>query len=332
MRLRAGACTIVLLAAACTFLSQLDSEPGVPRFDHSLHAAKTNLSCSSCHRDADSSVDAGMPSIAQCSLCHKDLDQGKPPEEQAAAFFAGDAVVSAHVTDLDEEVRFSHATHAKYQVACNECHGDVAASSAVPATARVTMDACIRCHQQRNARQDECSTCHERIRADRAPEDHLREWTRRHGGVVRMEGSATAANCTMCHEQERDCTGCHQVEPPGDHTNYWRTRGHGVSVRIDRDRCATCHQTDSCDRCHDETAPRSHTASFGSPLDRHCNGCHLPLSSSGCTTCHKSNPSHAQAAPMPPDHVPGMNCRQCHGLSAPLPHPDKGDSCSACHK
>jgi hypothetical protein len=27
-----------------------------------------------------------------------------------------------------------------------------------------------------------------------------------------------------------------------------------------------------------------------------------------------------------------MNCRQCHGHGAPLPHPDKGDSCTACHK
>jgi len=329
---RVGAGAIVLLAAACTLLSQMEQEETLPRFDHALHAAKTNLDCDSCHREASTSADAGMPSTAQCSLCHKDLDKEKPPERQASVFFAGDAIVSARVTEIDEEVRFSHQAHAKHGVACADCHGDIASSHAVPASARVTMDACIACHTQRTGRAEECAACHQQIRIDRAPESHLREWTRRHGGVVRMAGGAKAADCTMCHTQERDCAGCHSVEAPADHTNYWRTRGHGISVRIDRDRCAACHQTDSCDRCHHDSAPRSHTASFGSPLDRHCNTCHLPLSSSGCATCHKSTPSHAQAPPMPPDHVAGMNCRQCHGLSVPLPHPDKGDSCTSCHK
>jgi len=183
---------------------------------------------------------------------------------------------------------------------------------------------CTLCHVEER----DCVSCHQTT----VPESHHREWTRRHGGVVRMEGSADAADCTVCHVQKRDCVACHQVEPPADHTNYWRQRGHGIAVRIDRNRCSECHQTDSCDRCHQETSPRSHTASFGSPLDRHCLTCHSPLSSSGCATCHKSTPSHALAAPMPPDHVPGMNCRQCHGLSAPLPHPDKGDSCTSCHR
>jgi hypothetical protein len=27
-----------------------------------------------------------------------------------------------------------------------------------------------------------------------------------------------------------------------------------------------------------------------------------------------------------------MNCRQCHGMTAPLPHVDKGDDCNACHR
>src|SRR5688572_5692192 len=91
-RVRVGACAIVLLATACAYLSQVGEEEGVARFDHSLHTGgKHNLECSSCHRDAETSADAGMPSIAQCSLCHKDLDQEKPPEKQAAAFFAGDA-------------------------------------------------------------------------------------------------------------------------------------------------------------------------------------------------------------------------------------------------
>jgi hypothetical protein len=35
---------------------------------------------------------------------------------------------------------------------------------------------------------------------------------------------------------------------------------------------------------------------------------------------------------MPPGHTPGMNCRQCHGLTAPLPHADNGSECARCHR
>jgi hypothetical protein len=43
-------------------------------------------------------------------------------------------------------------------------------------------------------------------------------------------------------------------------------------------------------------------------------------------------PSHSTAAPQPPSHSPGMNCRQCHGISAPLPHVTKGEDCNICHQ
>jgi hypothetical protein len=55
------------------------------------------------------------------------------------------------------------------------------------------------------------------------------------------------------------------------------------------------------------------------------------LSSTSCGVCHKGTPSHALATPLPPDHVPGMNCRMCHGNGQPLPHVDNGDSCTLCH-
>lgn len=324
------AVALALATGACYFGSEFGSGYEGPRFDHSLHSE--GVECTSCHAGATTEAKAGMPSRSQCRLCHKSLDEDKPPERQSTAFFEGDVLKSAHVTALSDEVVFSHEVHVtKYAVACTECHGDIAASKAVPASARVTMDRCISCHKKAN-RQDECAVCHSEVRADVAPPTHLQNWPKRHGKVMHMEGDADAARCTLCHVQQRDCVACHQAEPPADHTNYWRQRGHGISVRIDRGRCATCHQTDSCDRCHQENAPRNHIASWGSPLDKHCLSCHTPLSQESCVACHKSTPSHLLAAPMPPDHTPGMNCRQCHGLSAPLPHPDKGDSCESCHK
>ncbi len=319
-----------LLAAACLVLPWFRS--GTPRFDHSLHGEEQGLECASCHRDAESGDRAGMPVLQQCQLCHEAMDEGKEPAKQAASFFEEGALRAASVTAFSDEVIFTHESHvADRSLACSECHGDVAASRAVPAEARVTMEECVRCHE-RAGRNDDCAACHRTIRVDRAPDDHRADWKRLHGRNVVAAGGADEARCSICHTRQLDCIRCHEESAPDDHTNFWRERGHGIAVRGDRGRCATCHQPDACDRCHRETAPRSHTSSWGSPIDRHCVTCHLPVSGENCVVCHAGAPSHALAAPQPPDHAPGMNCRQCHGLTAPLPHPDPGDSCNACHQ
>jgi predicted CxxxxCH...CXXCH cytochrome family protein len=75
----------------------------------------------------------------------------------------------------------------------------------------------------------------------------------------------------------------------------------------------------------------SHTAGWDCPRNRHCNGCHVPLQTSGsCFVCHKSTPGHDAAPSMPAWHNPGFNCRSCHAAS--LKHPDNGDSCLTCHR
>ena len=73
--------------------------------------------------------------------------------------------------------------------------------------------------------------------------------------------------------------------------------------------------------------------SFASSLQTHCLGCHTPLSGEPCLVCHKGTPSHFDAD-LPPDHNPGMNCRQCHipgGTRPPMPHVDNGSNCNDCH-
>jgi hypothetical protein len=101
---------------------------------------------------------------------------------------------------------------------------------------------------------------------------------------------------------------------------------------IDRDNCAACHRSDSCDRCHQETLPRNHTGMWGGTVSNHCLTCHFPLQAEACSTCHKATPSHlATPKPSVPPHHPAMNCRQCHGVTASLPHAEKGDNCNLCH-
>ena len=110
--------------------------------------------------------------------------------------------------------------------------------------------------------------------------------------------------------------------------------GRGVAVSIDRSACETCHQVDFCASCHRETAPRSHRAQWGEPVDKHCLNCHFPVSAERCSVCHQDGtPSHAQAHPKPavPVHTAGSNCRGCHGVTVRLPHVDSGDDCNACH-
>ena len=85
--------------------------------------------------------------------------------------------------------------------------------------------------------------------------------------------------------------------------------------------------------CHSQTPPVNHVGQWGGRRSLHCGSCHLPgLREEGCYLCHKGAPSHKSATPLPPDHLPGMDCRQCHGVSIRLPHFDNSDACSACHK
>jgi hypothetical protein len=334
---RAALFVAVPLAGGCLWMGGSSGEPARLAFPHARHGEDDGLECASCHRNALTADPAGMPSIQQCRLCHKEIDRDKPPEKQAAAFFENDVLKGPSLTKLPSEIVFSHLLHASTEhIECAECHGDVAKSDAVTADVHVSMAKCTACHA-RNAERGaawgkDCAVCHKEIRADRAPPSHATDWKREHGRTVQRLGGPEAASCTLCHARSA-CTTCHRTEQPDDHTNYWRRRGHGVAVAVDRDRCTTCHQADACERCHSQTAPLSHSAGWGSPSDRHCITCHFPLGGgTGCIVCHRGAPSHALAAPMPPDHTPAMNCRQCHGHGAPLPHPDKGDQCTACHK
>ncbi len=337
---RAALLVIPIGIVGCLMISGF-AGPSGPVFPHSMHGEEAGLECASCHRTAATGEQAGMPTEKQCMLCHEELDQGKPPEKRASAFFVDHVLQARHGSDVGDEVIFSHAAHVTGKsMACAACHPGVEGSDELPDDLALTMVDCMGCHSQAGLRND-CAVCHQEIRAELPPPNHTGAWTREHGPTCRAagitgsggsDGDSTESTCMYCHGRN-ECESCHRTEAPANHNNWWRRRGHGFQVAIDRDSCSNCHQADSCDRCHQESAPVSHTAAWGSSRNRHCVGCHLPLGSDeGCATCHRSTPSHQLAAPLPPDHTAGMNCRQCHGLSAPLPHPDKGDSCTACHR
>lgn len=182
----------------------------------------------------------------------------------------------------------------------------------------------------------ECAMCHDDGRTKQTrPAWHDVAWVRNHGAAVRKLGSKpdTKTTCYLCHT-ESTCTSCHQQEKPRSHNEFWRRKGHGLSVGLDRTRCFACHRgADFCERCHSQTQPVDHTALWGAPSNRHCLSCHFPIGAAGaqrCAACHAGTPSHNATPARPANglHVPTANCRDCH---TPLRHPDNGMNCIVCH-
>ena len=292
---RALASLMALAGVGCMWLDRIASPSEVPfAFSHKLHVDEEQLDCVSCHENADVSDEPGMPTLDGCAACHETIDREKPPERRVESLFAEGGFKALHASRLDKEQIFSHRRHVSNNLDCNSCHAV--------------------------------------IRSDWKPDSHQHSWKHMHGRVARGGSQAGADNCALCH-QDSLCITCHMVEAPQNHNNFFRLRGHGMAATMNLQNCAVCHEPASCDRCHSEVLPISHRGPWGSPKDTHCLGCHFPLVSESCIVCHKATPSHALATPLPqiPPHNPAMNCRQCHGVSAPLPHVDKGDQCTLCH-
>jgi hypothetical protein len=325
----------LLTLAGCILAGALDTKERPFGFSHRTHLADNGLECADCHSRWEDEEDPGMPRSAQCALCHAELDAKKPPERQVASLFEDGKYKVIAAGRQSEEILFSHKNHAARATECNACHAEVARDegdlASRGAALRMSMDGCLECHERTTGpRQSDCAACHVEIRAGVSPPSHRSNWKRYHGGVVRGRSQERTDQCALCHKPS-ECVNCHSIELPESHNNYWRRRGHGLQASMDRSSCDTCHQEDSCQRCHEEIRPASHVGSWGEPTDQHCVACHEPLRNNTCGVCHSGTPSHESATPLPPDHNPAMNCRQCHGHGQPLPHKDNGQTCTSCH-
>lgn len=325
-----GLPAVLLGTMACAFFGIFGGSRG-PVFPHAKHIEE--MDCTTCHDGAEERGDAGFPPNEKgCMLCHEDIDEGKPFEKTVAAFLVdGKPRWLSRKSPYGGEIKFEHSKHFDAEVECAACHKPVMTDTGHGLRIRGGKATCKECHAKTEGGTD-CAVCHKVLRKDQKPPNHNAGWERRHGFESdRMIEGTGQTTCAQCHRQQT-CTKCHQTQKPRSHTNFWRLQGHAMMVSLDRSRCATCHRSDFCNRCHQNTAPRSHNAMWGSPQDTHCYACHFPLQGNGCFTCHKGTPSHNTAPPLPANHLPTMNCRQCHGLTAPLMHPDNGSLCVACHK
>lgn len=331
--LAALALTGAALTAGCLILAKLGLYEPPGAFSHKVHGKEQELECQNCHATAEKSEKAGMPKLRQCMLCHEGIDEEKSPERKLSVLY-GENYQWIPPPVISEEVIFSHQLHVTgKQIACGECHRGIEENAGITNKVRVFKDDCMDCHA-RAGKSNECAVCHKEIRQDRGPANHLHNWRQFHGQVVRAGSEKSADRCSLCHA-DSSCADCHQDEPPRNHNNHWRHRGHGIAVSIDRDRCAACHRDDFCDRCHREVSPRNHVGSWGDSRNRHCLTCHFPLRDEACFVCHKLTPAGHLAAPAKPANAQHAvateaTCRTCHDVIG-IPHLDNGDNCGNCH-
>lgn len=197
-----------------------------PSFPHERHA-RLFPTCAGCH-DGVITGDtlARFPSPASCARCHD-----------------GDTLERVSWTGPRERatnLRFSHGAHVRAAevagtpVECQSCHRESANDSSRMAIGRARPDNCIACH------------------AHQAPE-HLAE----------------TAVCTTCHvplAKARDVSdsAVAAFPKPASHARVDFLATHGPRTMNDAARCATCHTSESCARCHPNATQVATITALGS--------------------------------------------------------------------
>lgn len=328
---------IIVAAYGCSFSEKIKqiitsismgiSEVG---FNHKIHVTDEEISCDMCHADYETSKAAGMPADNTCTTCH-DLEETET-KDLLGKLIQEDGTLLINKRIMFKDTIFNHKLHTvDNNIECSKCHFDIERSTIIGKGQIPRMDTCLTCHQENKGN---CKMCHSIITGlSFKPDSHKESWGNFHKRVKDSNYNFRDNKCNICHTENR-CVKCHNERQPENHTGFWRQKGHGKFVSINRESCAVCHTTSYCVKCHAETRPRTHIGTWGRGQQQHCVTCHLPLGQEdGCRLCHMTGtPGHALASAKPDTHSPGMNCRQCHGAGQALPHIDKGDDCNICHK
>lgn len=335
------ASSLALVLSACSvllpdFVQLVPGRVGV--FPHDVHMGEeVESDCVDCHITAEDEDAASMPTMRGCLSCHdEETDAGKEFAQTPAAFvLEGEKKPTwTSITAQPVECDFSHAAHYEAELDCEDCHQGVSGMSNMSRGLAVRMETCVECHEKDNIDDGGCEGCHSGVTEEWAPPTHDAFWDRTHGHVVVGDGECADSarnDCSLCHEQT-ECSSCHLNNAPMDHSESWRTRGHGFTASLDRNRCMTCHREDSCVRCHMESEPVTHGGFWGGDTSAHCGSCHLPLGADdGCFACHRNTVSHLTAGSIPGGGHPNSSsdCRSCH---FPLDHFDNGQDCTICHR
>jgi hypothetical protein len=256
----------------------------------------THEQCAACHSKAGMKPMLSPTSTtADCQGCHNPQAIENPTLRKIS-------VPADIVTGSYKKIRFSHQYHfehrGKLDMNCTSCHSGVPHSASLATLELPGMAACGTCHSQQlaaNKRMDNCATCHANPQTGVAlveysrwvkPAFHDESFRQKHPSWARNPG----AQCYICHTgvsstatPDQRCEQCHRTMKPASHTVRWRDDVHGKFAALDRETCATCHVSDTCVRCHNQT-PRSHQ-----PLAFFKGGAHARLAmlnERSCFVCH----------------------------------------------
>jgi hypothetical protein len=130
------------------------------RFSHELHAGRLRVDCLYCHRFAEQSATAGIPSMKLCMGCHQNLASETVHTAALLDHWKEQIPVSwRRLQRLPDFVYFTHERHLAHGLQCTTCHGHVQQMPYTPRAATYEMGWCLSCHRERDASRD-CWTCH----------------------------------------------------------------------------------------------------------------------------------------------------------------------------
>ena len=271
------------------------------KFSHKLHVVENEIECSECHK-MDDNGKMQNPDMDKCGDCHDIGDVDNPTKhclmchtlKSAKNDYSVENTVNPKPKSYADLI-FTHEPHEDYK--CSVCHKGLDKTKSLRKISWPKMDTCKKCHNGDTAPID-CDTCHKKIRKNIPPENHKKDWEKRHGFVSKFDDS-----CRFCHDPEfkrngRFCQDCHQTKKPKDHIFNWKTSQHGIEAIHDRKKCAVCHTASFCSDCHYSEKPLSHKradwVSFkpepghAEAARRNIRSCAVCHTTSECSKCHSN--------------------------------------------
>jgi len=154
------------VAAATGFLYAVAGGDGAGQdaqpiaFNHELHAGRLGVECLFCHRHAEYSSTAGVPSVSLCMSCHRSIEPDSPGMRELTAHWNTRTPIAwVRLQWLPDHVYFTHSMHLHEGMRCADCHGRVENMNGTPRAPSFEMGWCLSCHARRDAPRD-CWTCH----------------------------------------------------------------------------------------------------------------------------------------------------------------------------
>lgn len=131
-------------------------------FSHKQHAGTNRTPCKQCHPMPDPGDYMELPATSVCMGCHTAVKTDSPHIKALTAAHAESRKMEwKPVYKIPDYVFFNHKKHnALTGVNCESCHGPVKEREVLRREKEISMQACMDCHRQMQAKND-CRFCHD---------------------------------------------------------------------------------------------------------------------------------------------------------------------------